>query len=135
MYAMPTLPTPSLASAPPYRSDPMTDPLTPERQARDRMVDEVREATRTLSDAYHADPAQARRWAQAVDRIHLAVAEYANVLATLDRERAATPEGLREALMLLPLPGQDAATFEATRRRVLACFDAALAAIRGQPRT
>lgn len=64
------------------------------REALDRMVDEVRDATRTLSDAYRSDPDEARRWAGAVDRIQLAVAEFANALAATPTP-ASAPADLR----------------------------------------
>ena len=62
------------------------------RKAQDRMVDEVREGTRTLSAAYRPLPgwpppevqaAEAQRWSDAVDRVHLAVAAFANEVAAI----------------------------------------------------
>jgi hypothetical protein len=63
------------------------------REARDRMVDEVREGTRTLADAHWPDVATADRMRKAIDRIHLAVAAFANEMdapASPPVERVAT---------------------------------------------
>jgi hypothetical protein len=63
------------------------------RDARDAMVTEIREATQILSDAYQANPAEAKRWRAAVDRIHLAVAAFA-IAADAPHATSETPDPL-----------------------------------------